>query len=129
WFAVYVWRRVRSAEGSDHPLSAAFLKASLVSLVVSSVGPWSLALLSANGLAGTDWYDASIYLYLHFQYNGWLALGLIALMLRLLERKGVRYEVRLAKWQFWLYTGSLLPSLLSSLLWMDVGPVLTVIAG
>ena len=123
WFVSDVWRKLREPQ-----LSVTILKGSLLCLVVSSIGPWMLAILSANALTGSSWYDAAIYFYLHFQYNGWLALGLIAVFLRLLERKAVAYPDRLAKWQWWLYAGSLLPTFLQAMLWLDIGPFLTVIA-
>jgi hypothetical protein len=120
WFTVLVWRRLSklSANQDSTPLSHTFIKGSLVCLVLSSIGPWVLAILSANDLNGSDWYDAAIYYYLHVQYNGWFTLGLIGVLLRIMEKKGILYQVRLTKLQFRLYVWSLLPSYLLSVLWL-----------
>ncbi len=118
WFAVFVWRHLgRQADNQKKTIiSHLFAKASLISLVVSSIGPWMLAVLSANHLNGTAWYDAAIYFYLHFQYNGWFTFGLIAVLLRILEKRSIRYPEKLVKLQFGLYAVSLPPSFLLSVL-------------
>jgi hypothetical protein len=129
WFAAFVWRRLRRQSGNqDHnghsghnsrkPVSHAFAKASLVCMAVSSLGPWLLAVLSANHLNGSAAYDAAIYFYLHFQYNGWFTLGLIAVLLRYLEARNAAYPERLARWLYGLYVWSLPPSFLMSMLWL-----------
>jgi len=123
-FAVWVWRHLRrqSEDRGQTPLSFKFVRASLICLALSSLGPWTLAVLGANHMNGTDLYDAAIYFYLHFQYNGWFTLGLIAVVLRILEQNGVRYPKKLAKLHFGLYIGSLAPSYLLSVLWMATSP-------
>src|SRR5690606_23865172 len=110
------------------PMSLAFIKASLICLVLSSIGPWMLAILSANQLNGSDWYDVAIYYYLHFQYNGWLTLGLIGIVLGILEKKRVSYPVKLTRLHFKLYVCSLAPSFLISVLWMSSHPLLYILA-
>jgi hypothetical protein len=120
WFTMLVWRQLNEqpANQDGTPLSHVFIKGSLVCLVLSSIGPWVLAILSANDLNGSDWYDASIYYYLHFQYNGWFTLGLIGVLFRTMEKKGIRFPVKLSKLQFRLYVWSLAPSYLLSVLWL-----------
>lgn len=123
WFGVLVWRRLKRSNKGNGGVSSLFLKGSLACMMFSSLGPWMLAALSANDLKASALYGAAIYFYLHFQYNGWFTLGLIALFIRLLERKGVSFPAKLAKMQFALYAASLLPSFLLSILWMELNPV------
>lgn len=125
WFGILVWRQLkRDGNGNaGASLSSKFLKGSLLCLFLSSLGPWMLAILSANQLKGSAWYDVAIYFYLHFQYNGWFTLGLIAILFRLLEQKGIRFPIKLANVQFALYAASLLPSFLLSVLWLELNPL------
>ncbi|MGG1517820.1 hypothetical protein ABE504_20560 [Paenibacillus oryzisoli] len=96
-------------------------------MVLSSLGPWSLAFLSARHLTESPWYHAALYFYLHCQYNGWFTLGLFALLYSLLEQKKVSLPAKLTSWHYRGYTITLLPSFILSLLWMKLSAVWTVI--
>lgn len=122
WFAIFVWRHLRRQTNpcKQTPISHLFVKGSLVCLVLSSLGPWMLAVLSANHLTENALFDAAIYFYLHFQYSGWFTLGLIAVLLRILEKRNIFYPEKLAKLQFGLYVLSVLPSFLLSVLWIKL---------
>jgi hypothetical protein len=48
-----------------------FINASLVFMVISSIGPWALGAIMSTLGSTSHWYKNAIYLYLHFQYNGW----------------------------------------------------------
>lgn len=58
-----------------------WIKWGMVFNIISTFGPWSLAIVSAKGLAQTEWYDSSIYFFLHFQYNGWFSFVAIGLFI------------------------------------------------
>jgi len=129
WFAWWLWQqlsRQRSDASCDAdaaaagvPLSVRMAKGSLVCLVASSAGPWTLAVLSANQLQGSPLYEAAIYFYLHLQYNGWFTLALFAILLRVLEKRRVPVNGRLTGAFYRLYAWALLPAYLLSILWMD----------
>ena len=51
----------------------------LLSLVLSSAGPFTLAYILASHSANTMLYRDSIYTYLHLQYNGFFTVGIFAL--------------------------------------------------
>ncbi|KQO17291.1 hypothetical protein [Paenibacillus sp. Leaf72] len=145
WFAGWAWRRlaVIAREGAKpergvhselqqvqgtgshpstrQPLSFLFVKGSLLCLVISSLGPWGLAMLSANGLKGSPLYEAAIYFYLHFQYNGWFTLGLFAVLLRLMEQRQITYSVKIVRLLFWMYALAMPPAFLLSVLWLKIG--------
>lgn len=75
-------------------------KWSVIYLVLSSIGPWSLGIIM-NTLGSTSvWYKMSIYFYLHFQYNGWFILALLGILFYFLEEKG--FETQQHQQRMWL---------------------------
>lgn len=118
--AFWMWRNFKKTR--NNPTSIRFAKASLFFMALSSVGPWCLADLRANHLTESPWYHASLYFYLHCQYNGWFTLGLFAVLYSLLEQKKILLSRKLTSFHFWVYTLSLLPSFVLSLLWMNPSP-------
>ncbi len=92
-------------------------------MVLSAAGPVALGPISVMGLKNTHWYQAAIYFYLHFQYNGWFTIALFALLLHSVEKTGVvlrRSETLRLAWIFIL--GTLLTYSLS-LMGFDPEPV------
>ncbi|MEQ3656584.1 MAG: hypothetical protein ABNH00_12025 [Dokdonia sp.] len=66
-----------------------YIKASLYYLVVSSIGPWALGGIMATLGPTSIWYRLAIYFYLHFQYNGWMILAVLGILLFFMERGGI----------------------------------------
>jgi hypothetical protein len=91
--------------------------AALLSLVVSSVGPFTLAYIMATKTGNAFVYRDAIYTYLHFQYNGFFTLSVFALFInQLLGFLGDRIKRRV--WLFALFLcSSVIPALFLSLLW------------
>src|SRR5690625_306959 len=98
-----------------------FMYGSVVMLIISSLGPFSLGAIAASGLRESSIFDMAIYFYLHFQYNGWLTLILIGMFLYMLKQKRINYSETLMKRSFWLYFTALFPSFFLSILWYDFG--------
>jgi hypothetical protein len=119
---IWMWRQFpkKISGESGHLISIKFAKASLFFMMLSSAGPWALAALSAMHLHDSPWYQAAIYFYLHFQYNGWFTLSLFAVLYSLLEQKKLLHNSKLAQLHFILYITTLLPAYLLSLLWMKL---------
>jgi hypothetical protein len=130
WFVGWAWKQLNRKSNGNRLRQAShlFVKGSLVCLVVSSAGPWMLAYLSANDLKEIPLYDAAIYFYLHFQYNGWFTLGLFGILLRILEKRQINVSNKTIKLVFRLYVGSLLPAFLLSVLWLQPGIGWTILA-
>lgn len=63
------------------------VKAALLYMVISSVGPWALGAIMNTLGADSVWYRLAIYFYLHFQYNGWMILALFGLLFFVLEQQ------------------------------------------
>jgi hypothetical protein len=133
WFAWWLWRQLskqqRSAPaGAPSPLSIRIAKGSLICLSASSLGPWTLAVLSAKQLQDSPLYEAAIYFYLHLQYNGWFTLALVAILVRMLEKRNIDLSRRLTGAFYRLYAWSLLPAYLLSVLWAVPGSGLLAVA-
>lgn len=82
----YLALRLWADTNKDKSLSARLLGWGLFFLVFSTLGPYALGILKAKQLQETIWYNLAIYFYLHYLYNGWFALGCLALLFRGLER-------------------------------------------
>jgi len=90
WFAVQYLRDTRKAGWPPFVQNA--IRLSFLFLLLSTTGPFLLAYYKSHPGGGPAFYYNSIYLYLHFQYNGWFTFGVIALYfwsvrLRLLPRQ------------------------------------------
>lgn len=85
-FTCHFWKNIAPAHKKSNALKCA--KASLVYMVVSSLGPWALGIIMSTLGTQSIWYRLSIYFYLHFQYNGWMLLALLGLFLFALEQRG-----------------------------------------
>ncbi len=100
-------------------ISLRFVKAGLLLGILSTIGPWVVGALSANGMADSEAYHSAIYFFLHFQYNGWFIFVAIGLFFKMLERAGVVYEMRLAKRAFVFMAIAVVPAYALSLLGMS----------
>lgn len=98
-----------------------FLTGGVITLFISSFGPFGLGGLAASGLRDSPFFEMAIYFYLHFQYNGWLYLMLVGLFLYILTKKGFKLPTRLLTQSFWIYFIALFPGFFLSVLWYDFG--------
>jgi hypothetical protein len=110
----------RDTKGSS-TLSTWFARRSLFFFLLSSLGPFTLGPLVANGLGQSHWYYFAVYYYLHFQYNGVFLFGILSLIFRFLEEKKINVDVhrcrRASAIMFW----SVFPCYALSLLWAKPG--------
>ncbi|TQS75841.1 hypothetical protein DX933_06125 [Ornithinibacillus gellani] len=124
WAAIFIYRHCKTM--NKH--SRLYVKGALLSLIISSIGPFALGYISATGLKETKFFDMAIYFYLHFQYNGWLTFILIGSFIAFLYSKKIRVKPAYLTAGFWLYLIALLPSYLSSVLWALPEPIVHTIA-
>src|SRR5690625_865473 len=120
WAIIFIYQQLKINK-RILTIVALIIKASLIALLISSIGPFTLAYISANNLQDTILFDMAIYFYLHFQYNGWLTLFLMGTFLFILQNMKVKLYVPLLKHGFWIYFLSLFPWYLLSILWVDLG--------
>jgi len=87
WFSWFFFKNTLIKH--KHNQSLKFAKTALVYLLIASIGPWALG--GIMNTLGTEsvWYRLAIYFYLHFLYNGWMLMGLVAVFLYILEKQGV----------------------------------------
>lgn len=85
-FTYHFWKNIAPTHKKSNALKC--VKASLIYMVVSSLGPWALGAIMSTLGPQSIWYRLSIYFYLHFQYNGWMLLALLGLFLFVLEQRG-----------------------------------------
>lgn len=76
----------RNSDSND--LSVGFMRAALVFMLISSIGPLALGPMMVMGMKGTAIYDLAVYFYLHFQYNAWFTLAIFGLFVKLIENLG-----------------------------------------
>lgn len=98
-------------------------------LALSSIGPWALGIIMNTLGATSIWYRISIYFYLHFQYNGWMIMGLIGVFLFVLESCQIKIEKKcFSRFIWWFNIGVILTFLLSTL-WVKPPTYVYYIAG
>ena len=113
-FALIFWRDLNKV--SNYPVSTLWFKAALFFSVISSIGPFSLAYMMIEKITDPNWYLASVYFFLHFQYNGWFffsGMGLLASKLEMIPaaRKSLYYS-------FILFCAACIPAYFLSVLWL-----------
>lgn len=112
-----------------HGNSLRCIKAALWYMVISSLGPWALGIIMGTLGAQSIWYRMAIYFYLHFQYNGWMVLGLIGLIVFALEKRGIVVPKKRFGRFFWILNLGIVLSFFLSTLWVEPSPLLYVLAG
>jgi hypothetical protein len=86
---------------SDEDMSKNWFKVALFFNVISSLGTFALAYMMITKNIHQNEYLASIYYYLHFQYNGWFFFACMGLLFSFLQLK--LSENPFFKRTFWLF--------------------------
>jgi len=126
----YCWAFTRDVLSLDHYDPASILGlAAGVCLVVSSIGPFTLAYMLATRSGNVILYKDAIYFYLHFQYNGFFLLSVFALLFFARYHGGTPFQVPPAvRWFTRLLIAAVIPSFFLSLLWHSYNPFVKVLA-
>jgi len=95
-----------------------WFRAALIFNVISSFGTASLVYMMATKNLEQHSYLASVYWYLHFQYNGWFFFACMGLLHSYLHRLNPAYD-GLPK-VFWLFVVSCIPAYGLSVLWLEL---------
>jgi hypothetical protein len=113
-FAWVFIKDIRSIK-KERPVSLLSI-AALVSLVISSIGPFTLAYIMATKTGDAFLYRDAIYTYLHFQYNGFFTLSVFALFFN--QVAIISNDMKRTIWHFAFFLClSIVPALFLSLLW------------
>lgn len=114
WFGWIYWKDLNQLKGKS--LAVSWFKASLIFLVLSSLGTFSLAYMMATKHIPQEWYLSSVYFYLHFQYNGWFWFALFGLWMA--DVPMTLQNKKINKKAFSLFFYSCVPAYLLSVLWI-----------
>jgi len=115
-FAFLFWKDLNKQ--STKNVTHYWFKAALVFSVISSLGAFTLSYLMANSISHPNWYLASIYFYLHFQYNGWFFFGCMGLLSTYLVNYGIAHSA--LRKSFWFLCGACIPAYFLSALWLSI---------
>lgn len=116
FFGVMYW--TDSSKAGTFRLVHHCFRIALIALVISSAGPFTLAYMMATKHIHQNLYLASVYFYLHFQYNGWFFFSCLGLSFSyFLKNKSLPAS---ANTIFILFAGALLPAFLLSILWAHI---------
>lgn len=114
FYAAIVFKRVPANDKKK--ASYKTLKWALIFMILSTFGPWAVGGVMATVGPSSHWYRTVIYFYLHFQYNAWIILGVIAIILKLIENsKGTIHEQSFKMFLITFVLGSFLTVIISVL--------------
>ncbi|MFA7445866.1 MAG: hypothetical protein WCY89_07950 [Flavobacteriaceae bacterium] len=122
FFAYYFIKDLKHIKGKT---AVNWYKGALFFYVISSLGTFFLAYTVASKDFMFNPYLASIYYYLHFQYNGWFLFACIGLLADYLKLNGTENKV-FNKSYHWLFASTLVTYVLS-VLWLKIPTWLYVI--
>ena len=116
WFAYVFFKDCKQIETSS--VATKWFKAALFFNAISSLGTFALAYMMATKNIHQNEYLASIYYYLHFQYNGWFFFACMGLLLDYL--KVTTSSNRIYSQSFILLFWSCIAGYFLSTLWLDL---------
>ncbi|MCG2462739.1 hypothetical protein K8352_18395 [Flavobacteriaceae bacterium F89] len=105
------------------------IKAALIYLVISSIGPWALGGIMTTLGPTSNWYRIAIYFYLHFQYNGWMIMALLGILFFVLERNNIALPKSTFKSVYWSINLGIILTFFLSVLFTEPSSSLYLISG
>jgi hypothetical protein len=117
WFALQYWKDVSR---SDLPSAIKrWAKAALFFFVLSSMGILILAYLKYHKIDSPELYFNALYLFIHFQYNGWFSFGVLTLFFFTARSMKLDVDENRQISTFMLMLTACIPAYCLSLLWMS----------
>ncbi|MEP6465804.1 MAG: hypothetical protein ABJB05_05845 [Parafilimonas sp.] len=115
-FAIVVWKDLNKIIAKT--IAHYWIKAALIFSVLSSFGPYSLAYMMATKNMHENAYLASIYFFLHFQYNGWFFFTCMGLFVEKISTQIISFNMQ--KRIFYAFTLACVPAYFLSALWLPI---------
>ena len=115
-FGYQYWKDLKAVDNTS--LSVNWFKGAIFFNVISSLGTFALAYMMISKNIHQSEYLASIYYYLHFQYNGWFFFACMGLLIHFLDLKTTDYPFY--KKAFWLFFIACIPAYFLSTLWLNL---------
>ncbi|MBK6264946.1 hypothetical protein JKA74_07850 [Marivirga sp. S37H4] len=113
---IFAWRIWKDLQ-IQNPQVLLLVKASLIFMLISTLGIWAMGPIMATDLRSSPLYLLAIQFYLHFQFNGWFALAVLALILRQFNNWNVHLSQKHFIRFFNLYVSGLLLTFFHVLDW------------
>ena len=120
FFAAYYWKDLNRMDGDK--VSHWWFKAALTFSVLSSIGTFGLAYMMVNKTMDPNWFLATIYFFLHFQYNGWFLFAGMGLLVSRLEK--IDTAIKDLKTAFLFFCFACIPAYFLSVLWIPFGNII-----
>ncbi len=114
-FSYWYYKDLRKI--ASHPAKS-WLNASLLFLVISSLGTFNLAYMMYSKSVDQHQYLGSLYFFLHFQYNGWFLFSAMGLFIAWLHNKSAVFKINPLVFQ--LFFWACVPAYFLSTLWADL---------
>lgn len=114
-FAIIFWNDLNKIK--VRIISKYWFKAALLFNVLSSCGAFFLSYMMANKILHADWFLASTYYFLHFQYNGWFFFACMGLFSEWLKEN---MSFATQQKTFWLFALACIPAYFLSALWLPI---------
>lgn len=118
FFIYHYWKDINHSRIQTH--IAIWFKTTLILWGVSSLGAFTLAFLMANKILIQELYFASIYFFLHFQYNGWFVFACFGLLFSMLGVENNDSLVKISRGTFRLLAITIVPTYFLSVLWVKL---------
>lgn len=115
-FAVKFWKDLNRL--SEKIVAHRWFKAAVLFNALSSLGAFSLAFMLATKTIHTERYLASVYFFLHFQYNGWFFFACMGLLTHQLNKYHI--PAKKLKNVFVLFVIACIPAYFLSALWIAI---------
>lgn len=116
---VYSWVLWKDLDRkSDNRPGYRWFRAALIFNVISSAGTFYLAYMMMTHTMDQRTYLASVYYYLHFQYNGWFFFACMGLLAEALYRRGI--SLASFNRSFLLFVLACVPAYVLSALWLPI---------
>jgi hypothetical protein len=120
WFAFRFFKDIKKSEkAKKHPFSLKLVKVGLWAMILSTLGPWTIGIISAKGFADSEYFNAALYFFLHFQYNGWFTFAIVGVFFWLLENYNIPFKEKEANFFYVFFTSAVIPAYFLSLIGMS----------
>ena len=126
---VWAWRFWADTRAKPASWSLHFARASIIFMVISTLGIWSIGPVLTGGLRSATFFHLAVQFFLHFQFNGWFIFAALALALRFFERKGIELPAIQIKVFFWLLSISCMLTYALAVAWSNPLPIVFVVNG
>lgn len=111
-FALLFWKDTGNT--SNLLPSHKWFRAAIIRSVLSSLGTFSLVQMMVTHTFHKKWFLASIYFYLHFQYNSWFLFAVMGLVFYQLQQRG--FSMAKTNIIFWSFALACMPAYFLSIL-------------